>query len=181
MSPTPTPSADRVDGQAAPTLVRRLRDAAPTPRLAIFGALGWGLVMGISAVASLLSVDWETSARIRLVGLLFFFGAAFAFPIGWTLAGLLTRGRGRETAFAASFVALAVTTLGMTGLLYALQYRSYYAEWHAPAFTVTWAFQFVFTGLVAAYQFAVLGVRMYFPLGFAALFATALWFASRSR
>lgn len=93
----------------------------------------------------------------------------------------MSRGRGTEAAFAAAFVSLAATTVAVTALLYALQYRSYYAEWHAEAFTLTWAFQFVFTGLVALYQFAVLGIRLYFPVGLTALFAAALWFARSSR
>lgn len=162
-------------------ITARLRDAAPSWRLAAVGAAIWGLAMGASAVAALLFDQWETTERIRTVAVLFAMGGALAFPVAWTLATLLTRGRRQETAFAASFVSLAAATIGLTALLYALQYRSYYAEWHAPAFTVTWAFQFVFTGLVAAYQFAVLGVRMYFPLGFVALIAAALWFARRSR
>ncbi len=174
-------AARRFDEPASPGLARRLRTAAPSLRIAVAGSAAWGLAMGASAIASLMLDQWETADRIRTVALLFFLGGALAFPFAWTLAGLLTRRRRPETAFAACFVALAAMTVGLTALLYALQYRSYYAEWHAPAFTLTWAFQFVFTGLVAAYQFAVLGVRMYFPLGFIALIAAALWFAGRSR
>lgn len=65
--------------------------------------------------------------------------------------------------------------------LFALQYRSYYAEWHASAFTPTWAFEFAFTMLTALYQFVVLGMRLYFPLGFAALVAASIWFARQRR
>lgn len=137
--------------------------------------------MGASALLALLLDRWETPVLVRTVVLLFALGGAFAFPIGWTLARLLSQGRRPETAFAAAFVSLGVATIGLTALLYALEYRSYYAEWHAAPFTITWAFQFVFTGLVAAYQFAVLGLRLYFPVGFVALFSAALWFAARSR
>ncbi|CDX17454.1 hypothetical protein MPL3356_240031 [Mesorhizobium plurifarium] len=41
--------------------------------------------------------------------------------------------------------------------------------------------EFVFTLLTALYQFVVLGVRLYFPLGFAALVGVSIWFARRRR
>lgn len=160
---------------------QRLRQSLPSLRLALAGSALWGFAMGATAFFSLLLDHWETPLRVRAVVVLFALGGAVAFPIGWTLARLLSHGRRAETAFAAAFVALAATTVGLTTLFYALQYRSYYAEWHAEPFTLTWAFQFVFTGLVALYQFAVLGVRLYFPGGFVALFAAASWFAYRSR
>lgn len=159
----------------------RLRQSLPSLRLAIVGSAIWGLSMGTSALLALLLDRWETPVLVRTIVVLFALGGAFAFPIGWTMARLLSRGRPPETALAAAFVSLGVATIGVTALLYALQYRSYYAEWHAVPFTITWAFQFVFTGLVALYQFAVLGLRLYFPVGFVALFAAALWFAARSR
>ncbi|CAN7423199.1 hypothetical protein [Aminobacter sp. LjRoot7] len=160
---------------------RKLGQALPSLRLAILGAAVWGFAMGASAFLTLLLDHWETPVRVRAVVMLFALGGAVAFPIGWTLARLLSCHRGRETAFAAAFISLGVVTIGLTALFYALQYRAYYAEWHAAPFTITWAFQFVFTGLVALYQFAVLGLRLYFPGGFVALFAAAAWFASRSR
>lgn len=156
-----------------------LREALPAPRTAVLGALLWGLAMAASACVNL--YYWETPDRIRFVVLLYFMGGALAFPVGLTLARLVSRGRHWETALAAAFVCLLGATLAFTAGLFALQYRSYYAEWHAPAFTLTWAFEFVFTVLTALYQFVVLGVRLYFPLGFAALVAASIWFARRRR
>ncbi|AZO76112.1 MAG: hypothetical protein E5V92_19075 [Mesorhizobium sp.] len=135
----------------------------------------------MAASAFLNLYHWETPGRIRFVVLLYALGGALAFPVGLTLARLASRGRHWETALAAAFICLLGATLAFTGGLFALQYRSYYAEWHAPAFTLTWAFEFVFTVLTALYQFVVLGVRLYFPLGFAALVATSIWFARQRR
>ena len=168
-------------GCGAMSARKRLRQALPTLHLALAGAVAWGIVTGASALSSLVLGQWETPAHVRTVVALFALGGALAFPFGWTLARLLSRGRGAEAAFAAAFVSLGSMTVGLTALLYAFQYRSYYAEWHAHPFTVTWVLQLVFTGLAALYQFATLGMRLYFPLGFAALFAAALWFARRSR
>lgn len=149
----------------------------PSLRTALLGAVLWGVTMGASALINLLLDDWETPAKIRFVSLLYAAGGVLAFPVGLFLARLVSRGRHWEVALAAAFVCLLAATLAFTGALFALQYRSYYAEWHAPAFTITWAFELVFTGLTALYQFVVLGIRLYFPLGFAALAVASVWFA----
>ncbi|WP_168247381.1 MULTISPECIES: hypothetical protein [unclassified Mesorhizobium] len=156
-----------------------LRDALRPAGKAVVGAVLWGLAMAASAFLNL--YHWETPGRIRFVMLLYALGGALAFPVGLTLARLASRGRHWETALAAAFICLLGATLAFTGGLFALQYRSYYAEWHAPAFTLTWAFEFVFTILTALYQFVVLGVRLYFPFGLAALVAASIWFARRRR
>ncbi len=75
----------------------------------------------------------------------------------------------------------AAATIAVTAAFYAFQYRSYYSAWHAETLTITWMFQLVFTTLAALYQFAVLGIRLFFPFGFVALFAAAFWFARRRR
>lgn len=137
------------------------------------------MTMGASVLVNLDA--WETPEKIRTVSLLFASGGALGFPVGLFAARLVSLGRHREVAFAAAFVCLAAATIGLTGALFALQYRSYYAEWHAPAFTLTWVLQFVFTTLVALYQFVVLGIRLYFPIGFVALFAASVWFARQQR
>ncbi|MNY76595.1 hypothetical protein D3C86_2162310 [compost metagenome] len=62
-------------------------------------------------------------------------------------------------------------------MLFALDYRAFYARWHADAGTRAWLYQFAFTSLVAFYQFLVLGIRLYLPVGGAALLAASLWLA----
>ena len=161
--------------------VNHVRRALPGWRATLFGSLLWGATMGASALINLLLDNWVTPEKIRTVSLLFAGGGALAFPIGLFAARLVSLGRGREVAFAAAMVCLAAATIGLTTGLYALQYRSYYAEWHAPVFTLTWGFQLAFTMAVASYQFVVLGIRLYFPLGFIALFAASLWFAQQQR
>jgi len=137
--------------------------------------------MGASALVNLWLDDWETPAKIRFVALLFAAGGALAFPVGLFAARLVSLERHWEVALAAAFVCLLAATITFTGGLFALQYRSYYAEWHEPAFSLTWALQFVFTMLTALYQFVVLGIRLYFPLGFIALALASVWFARRQR
>lgn len=153
----------------------------PNPLQAIAGSVVWAAAMGASALFSIWMLEWETAEKIRAVVILFLLGGALAFPLGLFIARLFSLGRSAETAFAAAFLGLAVATTMVTGLLFAFAYRSYYAEWHGEFGSISWVFQFVFTTLAALYQFAVLGVRLLFPVGFVALFAASIWFARMPR
>jgi hypothetical protein len=137
--------------------------------------------MGASALSNLLWDAWETTGQIRFVSMLYAIGGFLAFPLGLFIAKFIAIGRSNETAFAAAFIGFAFATVAMTAMVYAIQYRTYYAEWHGPTFSILWFFQLVFTAIVSSYQFAVLGLRLFFPLGFAALFAASLWFARLPR
>ena len=113
--------------------------------------------------------------------MLYALGASIGFPVALFLARFVSAGRSAEAAFAAMFLALSLSTLGVTALLFALDYRSYYSRWHEDFGTITWIFQFVFTIAGAVVQFAVLGMRMFLPLGLAGLFLVSLWFARSAR
>ena len=67
----------------------------------------------------------------------------------------------------AFFLCLTVCTIAATAFLFAMDYRIFYARWHAPFGTLTWVYQFVFTSAGAVYQFVVMGIRLYLPVGFA--------------
>lgn len=157
----------------------RLAEAVPPLAQALAGAPAWGLLMAASAAASLWLRDWQTPGLFWTVSVLFAVGGALAFAPGLFAARLFGLGRGREVAFAAAFLSMSVMTIGVTALVFAVIYRSYYAQWHADTFSLTWTFQLVFTTAGAVAQFAALGVRMYFPLGFAALLAFSLAFSLR--
>ena len=157
-----------------------LRGALPGWRLAIAGSLIWSAAMAASAVISLwMGARASSPGTIQLV-VLFAFGALVAFVPAVTLARLF-RARPFEVRFASSFIALTIVTVGATALLFALYFRLYFSQWHGDAFTVLWFFQLAFTVAAAIYQFAVLGLRLYFPFGLIALFAASAWLANRSR
>ncbi len=137
--------------------------------------------MTASVVLNLLLDAWATPAKIRIVALLFAAGAALAFAPGLFAARLLSLGRGPEVTFASAFACLLVSTIGFTGGLFGLQYRIYYADWHEPMSTHLGLVEFVFTIAAGAIQYLVLGVRLYFPFGFAALLLFSLWFARQAR
>jgi hypothetical protein len=147
----------------------------------VIGALFWGAVMfGCAAISAGLQ-GWHFEGRTLTVLCLFAAGGFIAFPIAFGIARRLSAGRSRETEFAAMFAALSILTVGMTALLFALQYRQYYSEWHADTFSKIWFLQFAFTIAGAFFQFAVLGLRLYGLLGILALFSVSLWFAAQTR
>ncbi|CAM5593046.1 hypothetical protein MAUB1S_10016 [Mycolicibacterium aubagnense] len=162
-------------------MATRLHQALPALHTTIAGTLIWALSMGASAYVRLFLADWQTPGSIVTVVAVFAAGGALAFPPGLYAARLVSLGRPGEVAFAAFLACLIAMTIAVTGGLYALQYRSYYAEWHGTPFSLRWFFQFAFTSAGALYQFAMLGIRFYFPLGFVALFAAALWFVRQPR
>jgi len=159
----------------------RLRRSLPPFATVLVGCVCWALVMAASALLEVWRDGWQTEAKFVTIAALFGFGAAPAFPLGLIFARFVSLGKSAEVTFAAHFLGLLLATIGVTGLIFAFDYREYYATWHEEAFTVTWMFQLVFTTLGALIQFAVLGVRLFFPLGFAALFLASLWFARRAR
>lgn len=159
------------------SLRARLKGAWPGGAVVIGGSLGWGLAMAASAALTLrLRTDWQ-SAELGQVLLLYFFSAVIAFLPALLLGRIIGYGRPFGARFAANFLTLAILTVGLTALLFALDYRTYYAQWHGHDLSLLWAFQFVFTVLAAVYQFAVVGLGLYLPLGGLALLAASFMLA----
>lgn len=148
---------------------------------ALSGGLIWSLLIAAAAGQALHAAGWQNPEQVRVVLALYLAGALVAFPVALFLARLVSAGRSRQIAFCAFFLALACSTIGMTAAIYALWYRVYYAQWHAEPFSKAWLLQLAFTVAGALYQFAVLGLRLYFPFGLAGLFAAALWFSRAPR
>lgn len=145
----------------------------------LVGGILWGLAM----VASMLVYQWQHFGlnTFHLASLCrFYFAGGF---LGWTvslpIARWIGRRRSRETRLAACMLGLTLGTLGFTALVFAIEYRSFYARWHDPVFTVTWGIQLIATTLGACYQFLVLGLPQYLPIAFPLLlvvsFALAKW------
>jgi len=151
----------------------RLQAAKLSWRDIVYGAIGWGAAMAISAQASIwLSVAALTSHYWSLTALVFC-GAAIAWPLSLAAFRFIAFRRAREAAFAAAFLCLTVFTIGVTSVSFALIYRHFYADWHGDMMTKLWLVQLVFTMASALYQFAVQGLRLYLPLGVVFLFAAS--------
>jgi len=171
--PKPRPANDNSN------LRDRFLAARPGWRDVVYGAIAWGSAMAISAQASLwLSVAALTNHYWSLTALAFA-GAVLAWPFSLVAFRFIAFKQAREAAFAAAFLCLTFFTIGITSALFAIIFRSYYAQWHGEPFTKLWLVQTVFTTASALYQFAVLGIRLYLPLGVGLLFMASWLLASR--
>jgi hypothetical protein len=171
--PTPKPANDNSN------LRDRLQAARLDWRDIVYGSIGWGAAMAISAQASIwLSMAALTSHYWSLTALAFC-GAAIAWPLSLSAFRFIAFRRAREAAFAAAFICLTVFTIGVTSVIFAFIYRNFYAQWHGDPFTKLWLFQFVFTTASALYQFAVQGLRLYLPVGVMFLVGASYLLASR--
>jgi hypothetical protein len=160
-------------------LCGRLRGALPTRSEILVGAPVWGVLMAVSAFVALASRDGESTFQITKILLLFFLGGLLAWPFALFAGRFCALGRSVETRFAAYFLCFTVLTIAATTFLFAMDYRLFFQQWHAPFGTRIWMYQFIYTSAAASYQFVVMGVRLYLPFGLAALVAASLWLAGR--
>jgi len=145
-------------------------------RRALKGAPIWALAMAASAYSAPLLRGWETPTHFGSLVAMFGMGGVLAFPTGLFLAKRFAKQRGPEGRFAAALLAFGLMTVATTALLYTLTQADFYSEWQEPAFTKIWLRDLLVSVAAALYQFAALGMRLFFPLGFCALFAVAVWF-----
>lgn len=157
--------------------VSRLRSSLPSTALLLTGGLCWSVTM----VASMLFYQWRTlnfnNFHIPALMVIFLSGGFVGWLLAIPLARFLIWGRALETRFAGFFLILSVSTVGLTALFFAFQYRLFYAQWHQDFGLVGWLLAAAVTGIGAVYQFLVLGLPQYLPIAFPALVLTSHWLA----
>nr|WP_267550887.1 hypothetical protein [Rhizobium rhizogenes] len=137
--------------------------------------------MAISALAALYLRNGLLTSHLTALTLVYFFGGALSWLVMVPLTERFTKHRPSSARFAAFFLVLSVGTVAATAFLFAMDYRWFYARWHAPFGSLIWIFQFVFTGASAVYQFAVLGLTLFLPFGLFFLIAAATYLARHRR
>jgi hypothetical protein len=162
-------------------LKRRLIACRPSRSHLLVGAPVWGLLMMLSAAVALYLRHRLETFHLEALLLLYFAGGFVAWPFCLTFGRFLAHRHRIEGRFAAFFLCLSAGTILMTAFLFAMQYRLFYAQWHAPPGTFIWAIQFVVTSASAVYQFSVLGLSLFLPLGLLFLIAASLVLARRMR
>jgi hypothetical protein len=130
------------------------------------GGIGWSFCCAALALAALWRSDRLDTFHLSPLLMVFAGGGALAWLASAAVLALL----GRRIAswhlrLPLAFVILGAATIGFTALLFVLDYRAFYARWHAEAFTLDWTLQQLFTAASATYQFLVIGLRLYLPLG----------------
>ena len=137
--------------------------------------------MALSAVVSLYLRNRLETFHLMELAILFFAGGLFAWPFIVPAARLLSRNGSIETRFAACFALLALGTIAMTAFLFAMDYRIFYAQWHHPILSSMGIRQFIGTSASGVYQFAVMGLGLYLPVGLPVLAGVSLWLAKAMR
>jgi hypothetical protein len=161
-------------------LFARLERTAPSPIAVLTGSPLFGALAGLVAAIDLYDRNQFLMPQWPAVLVMFFLGGALGFPPALWLSRLVF---GRRQAIARTMgatVIIALATHLALAALFALEYRFYYAHWHAPAFTIIWGFQFAFTTLSAAYQFTVISFSIYGFPGAAIFLGFGLWFGRSS-
>ncbi|MCI5075445.1 hypothetical protein [Oricola sp.] len=137
--------------------------------------------MLLSALTSLtLEYGRPIDGRVFALLAVYFAGGFAGCLLAWPFI-LWVRNRSSLTV-SIVFAAFALTgfTLASTAAVLALDYRAYYAQWHSEVLSKVWLYQQVFTALGSTYQFAVIGIRLYWPLGVVALVPASWWLARRT-
>ncbi|NWJ26457.1 hypothetical protein [Rhizobium sp. RM] len=128
-----------------------------------FGAVAWGICSSATASLGLYLQNRLETDNFLTIAVLFFVGGL----LGWLVAAaafcVVPSASPNAIRFGTAFILVAISTCLATALIFALQYRVFYAQWHAPVFSRIWFFQQLFTSLGAIYQFSVIGLRLYFP------------------
>ncbi|AOG10681.1 MULTISPECIES: hypothetical protein [Rhizobium/Agrobacterium group] len=157
------------------------RRPLPSVQLWMGGSLAWALAMAASFQLSVHLFGRATSSHDLALTLIYAAGGLLGWLIALPLIHLVEKRGGPQTALAAWLLLLGVVTVGAISGIYALQYRSFYAHWHAPFPSRIWVYQQIFTTASALYQFAVLGLRHLLPAGLAMLLVLSMVMARRSR
>ena len=134
--------------------------------------------MGASAALAGVMKSWAGGGNLVFVTASFAAGGLAAFVPALIAYRMFGARKSRSQRLALIFLALTAATILFTNMAFALIYRTYYAQWHGDFLSGDWLRQQFFTTASSTYQFAVIGLRSYFPLGIAALFF-ASWLISK--
>ena len=144
-----------------------------------FGLI-WGMLLALHTIAKLYWLGWQSFNSIQPLALVIFAGTFVGGTMGWFIAIWLSAHRQPAKKFATTLVSILLFTVGTTALIFAMQYRIYYSQWHMPAFSIGWFFQLFFTGISALYLFAVQGLRLLLPFAPVGLLIASAYFVKLS-
>ena len=146
-------------------------------RQSILFGLVWGSLLALHTVGKLYWFGWLNQNSIWQLALLMFIGTSIGGASGWLCSIWFSAHRVSPKRFATAFVLILLSTVAITALLFVLQYRLYYSQWHMSTFSIGWFFQILFTGITALYLFAVQGLRLLLPFAPVGLIIAAIIFS----
>lgn len=117
---------------------------------AIFVVL-WGPLIAVMIALPLYLKGHRSTHDMQMVILLCVLGGSIAAFLTRIFARLLTKNRAKTARFAATLGLLSAGTVATTATLFALQFRTYFSQWHEEILTVEWVFQLIFTMAYSGY------------------------------
>lgn len=145
------------------------------------GALVWSVAMLITVIVGQWFYYRGISGKENELTAIYFLGGLLAWPFALYFARLFALGFGPVTRFIFAMLSLAGCTLAMTAFIFSQQFRLIFADTHMPITTRIGFYQFAETSASGVFQFLVVGLRLYFPLGILSLLLASLWLARRMR
>lgn len=144
-------------------------------------SLVWGALLAASAYFSLVSEMARVfGQRVMTILAIYFAGGAIGYLFAMPVTHWLGKRIPPRLRLLCAVLALGGFTLAATAGILALNYRAYYAQWHEAALSHDWFYQQFFTALASTYQYLVIGIRLYWPLGPAFLLLAAWWTTRRA-
>lgn len=141
----------------------------------------WGAMMTAAAYFSLVSEHARAlGPRVMTILAVYFAGGAIAYLFAFSVTHWLARHLSPRVTPLVAIMALGGFTLAATAGILAFDYRAYYAQWHEAAFSGDWFYQQFYTVLGSTYQYLVIGVRLYWPLGPVFLLLAGWWMTRRA-
>ncbi|MFK5979068.1 MAG: hypothetical protein QM488_09305 [Rhizobiaceae bacterium] len=117
---------------------------------AIFVVL-WGPLIATMIALPLYLKGHRSTHDMQMVVLLCVSGGSIAAFLTRVFSHWLTKNSTKTARFAATLGFLSAGTVATTAILFGLQFRTYFSQWHEEIFTLEWVFQLVFTLAYAAY------------------------------
>jgi hypothetical protein len=145
----------------------------------LLGAFAWSAINTLSVIVSLAMQGRGFASNTDKLVLIFGLGSLLAYPLARALLYFMPDKWQTTQRFAAAFIVLCGATVGVTAMLFAYQFQEYYSQWHDDHLSKRLLFETVFTILSACYQFLVLALRNYFPIGLIGLLVASWLFAMK--
>lgn len=119
---------------------------------AIFTIL-WGGLIGVMIALPLFLKGHRSPHDMQLVLIICVFGGSISAFLTRIISRWLVSTRRKSARFAATIILLSVGTVATTSLMFTMQFRTYFAQWHQTTFTTEWVFQLLFTSAYSSYLF----------------------------
>ena len=154
-----------------------LKQSARDWRRHLLFSIIWAAVIALCVTVHFLQLGWAADSALWPITAIYGCGALVGGYAAVLFAQSFPHNRTTNVRFALFFVLLILFTLGFTLMIFILQHRLYFSQWHSDFGSITWFFQLFFTSLGSIFLFLLTGLRPLLPWGVVALFIASFAFS----